>query len=60
MEQVLVFTVVGAALYLATDALLERIERARGRRLPHRSLIFFALILALALASFSLLERLLA
>lgn len=60
MEQLILFTVVGAALYLGADALLERIERLRGRRLPHRSLIFFALILTLALVSFSLIERALA
>jgi len=60
MEQLVLFTVVGAALYVAADALLERIERARGRRLAHRSLVFFGLILTLALVSFSLIQRVLA
>lgn len=57
MQQILVFTLVGAGLYLAADWLLDRIERRRGLRFAHRSLVFFALILALAFASFQLLDR---
>jgi len=57
--QIVAFTLVGAALYLLSDWLLDRIERRRGRRFRHRSLVFFGLILLLALASFEVLERLL-
>lgn len=58
MEQLILFTLVGGGLYLFCSWLLDRIERARGRRFEHRSLIFFAIILALALVSFNLIGRL--
>ena len=46
------FTVVAIGLYLAADWLLERIERARGARFENRQVVFFAIILPLALAAF--------
>ena len=49
------FTLVAALLYLFSDWVLQRVEVVAGRRFEHRSLIFFAILLALALASFSLL-----
>ena len=49
------FTLVAALLYLFSDWVLQRVEVAVGRRLEHRSLIFFAILLTLALTSFSLL-----
>jgi len=55
--ELLVFIVVAAALYLVADRLLERIEVAKGRRLEHRTLIFFAILLVLALVSFTMLQR---
>lgn len=58
MEQLILFTLVGGGLYLFCSWLLDRIERARGRRFEHRSLIFFAIILVLALVSFNLIGRL--
>jgi hypothetical protein len=54
--EIVYFTLVGIALYLASDWVLERIEIAAGRRLEHRTLIFFALLLSLALVSFSLIR----
>lgn len=50
------FTLVGIVLYLVSDWVLERMEIAAGRRLEHRTLIFFALLLTLALISFSLIR----
>lgn len=50
------FTLVGIVLYLVSDWVLERIEIAAGRRLEHRTLIFFALLLTLAFVSFSLIR----
>jgi hypothetical protein len=50
------FTLVGIVLYLASDWVLQHIEIAAGRRLEHRTLIFFALLLMLALVSFSLIR----
>lgn len=55
--ELLVFVVVAVALYVVADRLLERIEVAKGHRLEHRTLIFFAVLLVLALASFSVLQR---
>jgi hypothetical protein len=52
--EIVYFTLVGIGLYLLSDWLLNRIELARGARFEHRSLIFFAIILVLALASFHL------
>ena len=43
-------------MYVAADWLLERVEIAMGRRLEHRSLVFFAILLTLALTSFSLIQ----
>ena len=52
------FTLVAALLYLFSDWVLQRVEIAAGRRFEHRSLIFFAILLSLALISFSLLGNL--
>ena len=52
------FTIVAIGLYFTADWLLERIERARGRRFENRQVVFFAIILPLALASFWLVSLL--
>lgn len=54
--QYVYFTLVAILLYLAADWILERIEIAAGRRFEHRSLIFFAIFLALTLTSFALIR----
>lgn len=59
MEGIL-FLLVAVALYFASDAVLQAIERHLGRRLEHRNLVFFALLLSLALVAFSALRKLLA
>jgi len=51
------FTIVAIILYVVADRLLERVEIAAGRRLEHRSLVFFAILLTLALTSFSLIRH---
>ena len=53
---VVYFTIVAIILYFAADWLLERMEIAAGRRLEYRSLIFFVILLALELLSFSLIQ----
>ena len=50
------YTLVAAVLYLFSDWLLTRIRIKAGKRLEHRSLIFFAILLALALTTFSLIQ----
>jgi cytochrome c biogenesis factor len=56
MEMVL-FTLVAIGLYFVADRLLQALEVRAGRRFENRSLIFFALLLALAVATFALLRR---
>ena len=51
------FTLVAAILYLFSDWLLQRVEAAAGRRFENRSLVFFCILLTLALASFSLINH---
>ena len=43
------YTLTAIALYFFSDWLLDRIENALGRRLQYRSIVFFGIILALAL-----------
>ncbi len=52
------YTVAGIVLYLGSDWILNRIELSRGKRFEHRSLIFFGIILVLAMGSFKIIERL--
>lgn len=54
--EILYFTLVAAGLYFFSDWALDRVERARGARFKHRNIIFFVIILALALLSFELLS----
>lgn len=51
------FTIAGIVLYLFSDWVVRQIEQARGELLPHRSLIFFAIILTLAMGGFHLIEQ---
>ena len=55
--QILYFTLAAILLYLGADWILNRIEVAAGRRLEYRSIIFFAIFLAMALASFALIRH---
>ena len=57
MTGTILYTVAAIALYLLSDWILNQIEIKRGKRLEHRSIIFFAIIMVLALSSFSLIER---
>ena len=46
------FTAVAVLLYLVADWVLQRIEVSAGRRFEHRSLVFFVILLPLALVTF--------
>jgi hypothetical protein len=50
------YTIAGIVLYLGSDWLLNRLEISRGKRFEHRSAIFFAIILVLAVGSFRMIE----
>ena len=52
------FSVVAIGLYFGADRLLDWIERKRGRRFENRQVLFFAIILPLALATFWLMRLL--
>ena len=51
------YTIVAIMLYLASDWLLNRIEALAGKRLEHRTLVFFFILLTFALISFELIRR---
>lgn len=52
------FTVIAIGLYFGADWLLDRFERARGKRFENRQVVFFLIILPLALATFWLVRAL--
>jgi hypothetical protein len=56
--QYVYFTITAIFLYLASDMILTKIEAKRGKPLPNRSVIFFAIILVLAVVSFRAIELL--
>ncbi|MCR4346680.1 MAG: hypothetical protein NUV55_05700 [Sulfuricaulis sp.] len=56
--EIVYFTLVGIGLYFVSDWILDRIETSRGRPFENRSVIFFVIILVLAVVSFQLLGRL--
>lgn len=53
---IILFTIVAALLYLFSDWALNRIEISVGKRFEHRSLIFFAILMTLALTTFTLIQ----
>ena len=58
MTEIIYFTLAGIALYFVSDWILNRIEIMRGERFANRSLIFFAIILVLAMGLFNLIQHL--
>ena len=55
--QILLFTALAVVLYLVADRALNALEVRAGRRFEYRSLVFFAILLALAIAVFSAVQR---
>jgi hypothetical protein len=58
--QIIYYTVVGIVLYLAADWILRAVERRRGAVFENRTLIFFFILLALALVAFQAIQHFLA
>jgi len=54
--QYVYFTLAAIFLYLVSDMILTKVEAKRGKPLPNRSVIFFAIILVLAIGSFKAIE----
>jgi hypothetical protein len=55
--EMLYYTLAGLLLYVGADWILDRIEVAAGRRLEYRSLVFFVILLAMAMTSFALIRH---
>ena len=55
----LYFIIVAVVLYIAADRILRFAEERAGRRFENRSIIFFGLLLGLALITFAILRNLL-
>jgi DMSO/TMAO reductase YedYZ heme-binding membrane subunit len=55
--EIVYFTLTAIFLYFGADWILKRVETAAGRQLEHRSIIFFAILLIMALTSFALIRR---
>ena len=53
----LYFTVAAIFLYFFSDWILNLIEQRLGKRLKYRSVIFFVIIMALAVGSFEIIDR---
>ena len=60
MLEILVFTLNAIIVYFLADWILRQIEARRGAVLKHRQVIFFVIILTLALISFEFLKAILA
>lgn len=58
MLEAALYTLAGIALYFAADWALTRIETMRGKRFEYRSMIFFVIILVMALGLFQLIQQL--
>ncbi len=56
--QILLFTTLAAILYLVADRALNALELRAGRRFEYRSVVFFGILLLLALIAFSLVRNL--
>ena len=54
--QIVYFTVTAILLYVFSDWLVRKIEEKRGEPLPNRSVVFFVIIMVLAVGSFKLIE----
>jgi hypothetical protein len=55
--EIIYFTLAAIFLYVGADWILKRIEASAGRRLEYRSIIFFAILLVMALTSFALIRH---
>lgn len=56
--EIVLFTGVGMVLYLVTGQLLTMLEKMHGEPLPQRNIIFFVIIVALSLPTFSIIQGL--
>ena len=53
----LYYTITEVLLYLLSDWILNKIETYYGKRFEYRSVIFFVIIMVLAVGSFEMIDR---
>lgn len=53
----LYYTITAVILYLLSDWILNKIETYYGKRFEYRSVIFFVIIMILAVGSFEIIDR---
>ena len=58
LMSIVYFTLTAVILYLFSDWVLERVEVTVGRRFQHRSVVFFCILLTLAMTTFALISHL--
>ena len=58
MIEIVAYTLAGIILYFGSDWILVQIEKASGRKLEYRSMVFFVIILILSLSSFAVVRLL--
>ena len=51
------YTITAVILYLLSDWILNKIETYYGKRFEYRSVIFFVIIMILAVGSFEMIDR---
>jgi len=56
--EIIYFTLAAAILYVAADWILKRMETATGKRFEKRSLIFFVILMTMAVTSFAIIRTL--
>ena len=56
--EIIYFTLAAAILYVAADWILKRMETTAGKRFEKRSLIFFVILMTMAVTSFALIRTL--
>mgnify|MGYP001041342585 CR=1 FL=1 len=56
--EIILFTLAAIFLYFFSDWVLNQLERRRGARFQHRSLIFFAIIITATMLVFSYMRQL--
>ena len=59
MIEMLAYTIAGIVLYFASDWILKTLEQRAGKQFDDRNLVFFGIILLLAISSFAILRLIL-
>lgn len=59
MIEMMVYTIAGILLYIASDWILAQIESAREQQFENRNMVFFGIIMTLSLAAFTIIRLLL-